>query len=41
MCARRLVDENVHFRHTVRLVNALIAHQKPHEVGVVAITRVA
>lgn len=27
-----LIDENVHFRHTARLINALIAAQKPYEL---------
>lgn len=27
-----LVDENVHFRHTARLIDALIQHRKPHEL---------
>jgi len=27
-----LIDENVHFRHTARLINALIAAQKPYQL---------
>lgn len=27
-----LIDENVHFRHTARLINALITAQKPYEL---------
>jgi dipeptidyl-peptidase 4 len=27
-----LIDENVHFRHTARLINALIAARKPYEL---------
>jgi dipeptidyl-peptidase-4 len=27
-----LIDENVHFRHTARLINALIAAEKPYEL---------
>lgn len=27
-----LIDENVHFRHTARLVNALVAARKPYEL---------
>ncbi|TPV96340.1 MAG: S9 family peptidase [Myxococcales bacterium FL481] len=27
-----LIDENVHFRHTARLINALIAHDKDYEL---------
>lgn len=27
-----LIDENVHFRHTARLINALIAARKPHDL---------
>jgi dipeptidyl-peptidase-4 len=27
-----LIDENVHFRHTARLLNALIAARKPYEL---------
>ncbi|KAL6541505.1 hypothetical protein OROGR_010991 [Orobanche gracilis] len=27
-----MIDENVHFRHTARLVNALVAAGKPHEL---------
>lgn len=27
-----LLDENVHFRHTARLINALIAAQKPYQL---------
>ena len=27
-----LIDENVHFRHAARLVNALIQHRKHHEL---------
>ena len=27
-----LIDENVHFRHTARLLDALVKHQKEHEI---------
>ncbi len=27
-----LVDENVHFRHTARLINALIRERKPYDL---------
>ncbi|KAL6602721.1 hypothetical protein ACP70R_043082 [Stipagrostis hirtigluma subsp. patula] len=27
-----MIDENVHFRHTVRLINSLIAARKPYEI---------
>jgi len=27
-----LIDENVHFRHTARLINSLIAAQKPYQI---------
>ncbi|KAG0498230.1 hypothetical protein HPP92_002921 [Vanilla planifolia] len=27
-----MIDENVHFRHTARLINALIAARKPYEL---------
>jgi dipeptidyl-peptidase-4 len=27
-----LIDENVHFRHTARLINALIRARKPYEL---------
>ena len=27
-----LIDENVHFRHTARLINALIKARKPYEL---------
>jgi dipeptidyl-peptidase-4 len=27
-----LIDENVHFRHTARLINALIHARKPYEL---------
>ena len=27
-----LIDENVHFRHSARLINALIAHRKRYEL---------
>jgi dipeptidyl-peptidase-4 len=27
-----MIDENVHFRHTARLVNALVAAGKPYEL---------
>ena len=27
-----MIDENVHFRHTGRLLDALIRHRKPHEL---------
>ncbi len=32
MLVHGLIDENVHFRHTARLVNALIAARKPYEL---------
>jgi dipeptidyl-peptidase-4 len=32
MLVHGLLDENVHFRHTARLVNALNAAKKPHEL---------
>ncbi len=32
MLVHGLIDENVHFRHTARLINALIAAQKPYEL---------
>jgi len=27
-----MIDENVHFRHTARLINALIKARKPYEL---------
>ena len=27
-----LIDENVHFRHTARLINSLIRAQKPYQL---------
>ncbi len=30
-----LIDENVHFRHTMRLIDRLIQHHKPFEAGVI------
>ena len=27
-----MIDENVHFQHTVRLINGLISAQKPHQL---------
>lgn len=27
-----MIDENVHFRHTARLINALVAARKPYEI---------
>jgi dipeptidyl-peptidase-4 len=32
MLVHGMIDENVHFRHTARLVNALIAARKPYEL---------
>ena len=32
MLAHGLIDENVHFRHTARLINALIKAQKEYEL---------
>ena len=32
MIVHGLIDENVHFRHTARLINALIHHRKPYEL---------
>ena len=32
MLIHGLIDENVHFRHTARLVNALIRANKPYEL---------
>jgi dipeptidyl-peptidase-4 len=32
MLVHGLLDENVHFRHTARLVDALNRAQKPHEL---------
>ncbi|MGI8916629.1 MAG: DPP IV N-terminal domain-containing protein [Chloroflexota bacterium] len=32
MLVHGLVDENVHFRHTARLINALIAARKPYDL---------
>lgn len=32
MLVHGLIDENVHFRHTARLVNALVAARKEHEL---------
>ena len=30
--ATSLIDENVHFRHTARLITALTAHQKEYDL---------
>lgn len=27
-----MIDENVHFRHTARLINALIAARQPYDI---------
>ena len=32
MLMHGLIDENVHFRHTARLINSLIANRKPYEL---------
>ena len=32
MLVHGLIDENVHFRHTARLINALIKHRKRYEL---------
>jgi dipeptidyl-peptidase 4 len=32
MLVHGLIDENVHFRHTARLINALIHARKPYEL---------
>jgi dipeptidyl-peptidase 4 len=32
MLVHGLVEENVHFRHTARLINALIRARKPYEL---------
>mmetsp|Transcript_366 Transcript_366/g.996 ORF Transcript_366/g.996 Transcript_366/m.996 type:complete len:847 (+) Transcript_366:33-2573(+) len=32
MLVHGLIDENVHFRHTARLINSLIAAQKPYQL---------
>ncbi|MCE9637612.1 MAG: S9 family peptidase [Planctomycetes bacterium] len=32
MLVHGLLDENVHFRHTARLLNAIVRHRKPHEL---------
>ena len=32
MLVHGLIDENVHFRHTARLINALIAKRKDYEL---------
>jgi dipeptidyl-peptidase-4 len=32
MLVHGLIDENVHFRHTARLINALIQARKPYEL---------
>ena len=32
MLVHGLIDENVHFRHTALLINALIKEQKPYEL---------
>ncbi len=32
MLVHGLIDENVHFRHTARLINALIGARKPYEL---------
>ena len=32
MLVHGLIDENVHFRHTARLINALIKHKKHYDL---------
>lgn len=32
MLVHGMIDENVHFRHTARLVNALVAARKPYDL---------
>ena len=32
MLIHGMVDENVHFRHTARLVNALVSSRKPYDL---------
>ena len=32
MLVHGLIDENVHFRHTARLINKLIEHRKPYDL---------
>ena len=32
MLVHGLIDENVHFRHTARLINALIQARKPYDL---------
>jgi len=32
MLIQGLIDENVHFRHTARLINALIKARKPYDL---------
>lgn len=32
MLAHGLIDENVHFRHTARLINTLIQERKPYSL---------
>jgi dipeptidyl-peptidase-4 len=32
MLVHGLIDENVHFRHTARLINALIKHRKRYDL---------
>jgi dipeptidyl-peptidase-4 len=32
MLVHGMIDENVHFRHTARLMNALIAARKPYDL---------
>ena len=32
MLVHGLIDENVHFRHTARLINALITHRKRYDL---------
>jgi dipeptidyl-peptidase-4 len=32
MLVHGLIDENVHFRHTARLINALIRARKPYDL---------
>jgi dipeptidyl-peptidase-4 len=32
MLVHGMIDENVHFRHTARLINAMIAGRKPYDL---------
>jgi dipeptidyl-peptidase-4 len=34
MLVHGLIDENVHFRHTARLINALISARIPYELQI-------